>query len=58
VNLARGEAEANQLLRTTLTPEILEKQAIEKWNGKLPMIVGDDSIKFLDLSKFAKAYQK
>ena len=58
VNLARGEAEAYQLLRTTLTPEILEKQAIEKWNGKLPMIVGDDSIKLLDLSKFVKAYQK
>lgn len=58
VNLARGEAEAYQLLRTTLTPEILEKQAIEKWNGKLPMIMGDDGIKFLDLSKFVKAYQK
>ncbi|HEY9675813.1 MAG TPA: prohibitin family protein [Waterburya sp.] len=58
VNLARGEAEAYQLIRTTLTPEILEKQAIEKWNGKLPMIVGDDGIKFLDINKFVKAYQK
>jgi regulator of protease activity HflC (stomatin/prohibitin superfamily) len=55
VNLAKGEAEALMLLRETLTPEILEKQAIDKWDGKLPMIVGDGGIKLLDLSKFVKA---
>ena len=58
VNIARGEAEAQRLVRETLNPEILEKQAIEKWNGKLPMIVGDGGIKFLDLSKFVKAYEQ
>lgn len=58
VNLARGEAEAQRLLRETLTPELLEKEAIEKWNGKLPMIVGNDSPKLLDLSKFIKSYEK
>jgi len=57
VNLARGEAEALMLLRETLTPELLEKQAIEKWDGKLPMIVGNGDTKFLDLSKFIKAYK-
>ena len=56
VNLARGEAEAQRLLRETLTPELLEKQAIEKWNGKLPMIVGNDNPKLLDVSKFIKSY--
>jgi len=55
VNLAKGEAEALMLLRETLTPEILEKQAIDKWDGKLPMIVGDGGIKLLDLNKFVKA---
>jgi len=58
VNLAKGEAEAHRLLRDNLTPEILEKQAIEKWNGKLPMIVGNDSPKLLDLKKFIKSYEK
>ena len=58
VNLAKGEAEAQRLLRETLTPELLEKQAIEKWNGKLPMIVGNDSQHLLDLSKFIKPYEK
>jgi regulator of protease activity HflC (stomatin/prohibitin superfamily) len=58
VNLAKGEAEAQRLLRETLTPELLEKEAIEKWNGKLPMIVGDGGQKLLDLSEFIKAYEK
>jgi prohibitin 1 len=58
VNLARGEAEALRLLRDTLTPELLEKQAIEKWNGKLPMIWGNDSPKLLDLKELLKSYRK
>src|SRR5919202_720100 len=58
VNLAKGEAEALMLVRGTLTPEILEKQAIEKWDGKLPMIVGDGGIELLDLSKLVKANKR
>ncbi len=51
VNLAKGEAEAQRLLRESLTPELLQKQAIEKWNGSLPVIVGNESTKLLDLNK-------
>jgi regulator of protease activity HflC (stomatin/prohibitin superfamily) len=40
VNLARGEAEVNKLLRDGLTTELILRQAIEKWNGKLPLIMG------------------
>jgi regulator of protease activity HflC (stomatin/prohibitin superfamily) len=58
VNLAKGEAEGLTLLRGTLSPELLEKQAIEKWDGKLPMIVGDGGIELLDLSKLVKADEK
>ncbi len=43
VNLAKGEAESQSLLRQSLTPELLQRQAIEKWNGKLPLIMGKDS---------------
>ncbi|MBD1895802.1 prohibitin family protein [Coleofasciculus sp. FACHB-129] len=53
VNLARGEAEADRVLRENLTPELLQRQAIEKWDGKLPLIV-ENSTKLLDLSKFVK----
>ena len=51
VNLARGEAEAQRLLRENLTPELLERQAIEKWNGELPFIVGGDGTKVLDVKQ-------
>ncbi|MEG4346196.1 prohibitin family protein [Microcoleus sp. A003_D6] len=51
VNLAKGEAEVQRLLRDNLTAELLERQAIEKWNGKLPLIVGDGSKNILDVRK-------
>ena len=54
VNLAKGEAEVQRLLRDNLTPEFLERQAIEKWNGKLPMIVGDGGKNLLDLRKLVE----
>jgi regulator of protease activity HflC (stomatin/prohibitin superfamily) len=56
VNLAKGEAEAQKLLRENLTPDLLKRQAIEKWNGKLPLIVGNSEPKFLDLSELVKLY--
>ena len=51
VNLAKGEAEVQRLLRDNLTPELLERQAIEKWDGKLPLIFGDGGKNLLDLRK-------
>jgi regulator of protease activity HflC (stomatin/prohibitin superfamily) len=51
VNLAKGEAEVQRLLRENLTPELLQRQSIEKWDGKLPLIVGDGSKNLLDLRK-------
>ena len=40
VNRAKGQAEAQRLQRLTLTPELLQKQAIEKWDGKFPQVMG------------------
>lgn len=52
VNLARGEAEAQRLIHQTLTPDLLQKQAIERWNGKLPLVMGQEETRaFLDLKK-------
>jgi regulator of protease activity HflC (stomatin/prohibitin superfamily) len=50
INLAKGEAEAERLLRETLTAELLQKQAIDKWNGNLPLFVGNHSLNFLEES--------
>lgn len=54
VNIAKGEAEAQRLIRENLTPEILQKQAIEKWDGKLPKIVDNNGGRLFDLSQFVQ----
>ncbi|SKB15108.1 Band 7 protein [Planktothrix sp. PCC 11201] len=42
INKAKGEAEAQKLLQQTLTQELLQKQAIEKWNGQYPTVMGNN----------------
>ncbi len=42
VNRAKGQAEAQRLQRLTLTSELLQKQAIEKWDGKFPLVLGGE----------------
>ena len=42
VNRAKGQAEAQRLQRQTLTAELLQKQAIEKWDGKFPLVLGGE----------------
>ncbi len=49
VNLAKGEAEAQGLIKTTLNNELLKKQTIEKWDGKLPLVMDSDTSKVLEL---------
>ncbi len=57
VNLAIGEAEAQRLLRENLTPELLQRQAIERWNGNLPLIVGGEGTRLLDLRQLVDTRQ-
>lgn len=42
VTTAKLEAEKNQAQTEALTPEILQKMWLEKWDGKLPQVVGGD----------------
>jgi prohibitin 1 len=58
VNLARGEAEAQRLIQETLTSQLLQKAAIERWNGDLPITMGKNDLKLLDLNKLAKNRKK
>jgi regulator of protease activity HflC (stomatin/prohibitin superfamily) len=58
VNLAKGEAEVQRLLKENLTPELLQRQALERWNGNLPIIVGGEGTKLLDLDQLIKANKK
>lgn len=43
---AQLNAQANQVQDSALTPQILEQQAISKWNGKMPQSVGSSSTIF------------
>lgn len=40
VNQARGQAESQRLVKETITPALLQKLAIEKWDGKFPQYMG------------------
>lgn len=49
---ARAEKEANELRTKALTPEILQQQWIEKWDGTLPRVVtSDEAGLMLNISK-------
>lgn len=37
---AQAEASANELIAESLTPELIEKQKIDKWNGDVPKVSG------------------
>ena len=41
---AAAEAEANQKIARSLTPELIEKIKYERWNGQLPTVSGGSSI--------------
>ena len=40
INRAKGQAESQRLVRETLTKELLQKLAIEKWDGRFPTVMG------------------
>lgn len=41
---AQGQAEAQKLLQQTLTPQLIQQQAIEKWDGHLPNVVSGNGV--------------
>jgi len=50
INRAKGKAEAQRLQNQTLTDNILQQQAIERWDGKFPTVMaGSDSVPFLQI---------
>lgn len=49
INKAKGQAEAQRLQKLTITPEILQRMAIEKWNGEFPQVMGSGTLPFLNL---------
>jgi regulator of protease activity HflC (stomatin/prohibitin superfamily) len=53
VEIARGQAEANDLLTKSLTPTLVQWKQLEileqKWNGQFPQVVGSNGVPLLQL---------
>ena len=47
---ATAEAEANRLKQKTLTRELIEYEAIQRWNGELPTVTGGGTMPFINVS--------
>lgn len=43
VEKAQGKADANEILKKSLSDEVLKDKYIEKWNGQMPNVVSDGS---------------
>jgi regulator of protease activity HflC (stomatin/prohibitin superfamily) len=47
--LAEAEAKANYLVAKSLTPELVQWQALAKWNGALPQFTGGGAVPFINI---------
>jgi len=47
---AKAQAEANRILSASITPELVQYRAIEKWDGILPKITGSGNTNMIDTS--------
>lgn len=41
---AHAQSEAQKLLQQTITPEIIQQQAVAKWDGHLPEVLGSNGV--------------
>ena len=46
---AKGKADANRILQMSISPELIQLKAVEKWDGKLPMSTGGNTIPFINI---------
>ena len=53
VEIARGQAQANDLLTRSLSPQLVQWKQLEileqKWNGQFPQVVGSNSVPLLQM---------
>ncbi|AWY09245.1 transposase [Ruegeria phage vB_RpoS-V10] len=51
---AQAQAEANRTLAASLTPEVLQQQALDKWDGILPRITGGGAVPFVNIDSLSQ----
>ncbi len=53
ITQATAEAESQRLQRETISSNILQLRAIEKWDGKLPQVTGGGAMPFINLESLS-----
>lgn len=51
--VAKAKADANKILTESLTPELLQYEALQRWDGVLPKVTGD-SVPFVNINLESK----
>jgi len=52
LRVAQAQAEANKLLSSSITMELVQYRALDKWNGILPQIIlGDGAMPMIQIPK-------
>jgi regulator of protease activity HflC (stomatin/prohibitin superfamily) len=46
---ARSQAEANRVLSSSITPELVHYRALDKWDGVLPRMTGNSAVPFINV---------
>jgi regulator of protease activity HflC (stomatin/prohibitin superfamily) len=41
---AQGAAESNKLLTQSITPELIEYQRVQRWDGRMPLYQGEANV--------------
>lgn len=47
---AQAEADANKMIAESLTEALIEKTKVDKWNGEVPVVTGNDSKMIMDMT--------
>lgn len=50
LKIAQAEAEAKRMLSDSITPELIEYEKVNKWDGKLPSVMSTEDNLLLDVS--------
>lgn len=54
IEKAKGQSEAQRLMKATMTSETLQQRAIDKWDGHFPQYMGAGMLPFLNIKELGR----
>jgi prohibitin 2 len=52
--IAEAQASANERLTKSLTPQLVQYEALQKWDGHMPQVTGSGGMPFIQLQGAGK----